>query len=54
MPIVPGDTSINGVQDGIGFYYLDAKSPGAFVPSTKMLNDTKQVISIFLKVAELF
>ncbi|PAV84301.1 hypothetical protein WR25_16876 [Diploscapter pachys] len=49
MPIVPGDTSINGVQDGVGFYYLDAKSPGAFVPSTKMLNDTKQAIAYTLQ-----
>ncbi|PAV81192.1 hypothetical protein WR25_14550 [Diploscapter pachys] len=49
MPIVPGDASINGVQDGVGFYYLDAKSPGAFVPSTNMLNDTKQAIAYTLQ-----
>lgn len=51
MPIVK-DNSTAGVDDGYGFYYMDARSNGKWQPSPKTLLDNDQVR--FLKRPSVF
>ena len=48
MPIVK-DGSVPGVEQGLGFYYMDARSAGKWTASKKLLNETGHAISNTLK-----
>ncbi|PAV81190.1 hypothetical protein WR25_14548 [Diploscapter pachys] len=48
MPIVKDNTTA-GINDGLGFYYMDARSNGKWEPSPKTLNDKDQAIAYTLQ-----